>query len=1167
MNVTVEIELMQNQKHASIMAPDKTFDVLQTSDGGALFFSIGDDGVFYLTREVTATATGWTKIDLSSSISGGNPVVAKSFALSQNPQSMALDMALISTVDGVDSLYTCLGHSIDENGWENGITWTLVPFDATSDTGSITAPAPLTIADVFIMNIPYSGTAVENIFVDIRRDPNDNVGLLDRYYIQPGASPQWVARPMQIDSTEGSISCCLGHRPQDYGVPGIYTLGMIGSETELVYIPQTNPFRHGAAPTPVILNVPTGASCISSALITLQNNSDAGSTNLFIAGTDGIHLFTPKSQTEDVDSLLVVPAASVDNGGMLTGVTQLSASSVGDTTAVLGYNAAQQVVFHVHCAAGSEATATAWSAPIPICSGAEAFAFYLHNQASNNVLFVNLAGENLVQLTQDPSNGSWSQRSILLPPTDNSDMVQYNSFTSHLQITDVNGVNLPNTSLSLTSTTPVSVFIDNDYHLLTPSFGVAVKTDITGAVTIIQATEALSNTCFNVTLTDSPDTKVQVDPLKNAWSTLSSVQSPDDLGAVQIQHEDGSTEPLIPDTVSPTDKASAVQCISNFLKVKDTLPPDGSTVTPPSNPSQPVPVWGATCGSDGFKYYEGDEAAKLLYSVTLPESPMNFRSWLEALAGDIFHWLKKAWGDVVQFVVSVADDIHHFFVQIGEQVYHAVMDCYNAIAGAMEFVMNKIEVAFEKAVAWLGFVFNWSDIKRTHLVMKNMVKQYTYKVVNTIDGLEGDISNAFTNLEQAVSAWGGVTDPGVTNGSLEQSSSQVQGSNTPQSNWAIHHTKNGQSVATTTYNEPTNDPSGLTGFLEDLQKLYDEELGDVKDLITQLKTDCVDNFSDLTPIQVIQRVMAILADFVLKSAQNVITTVIDVAKLLIETVLHCLDAPLNIPIISPLYKKFVGDDLSFLDLVCLIGAIPTTIIYKLITKTAPFPDNDQTQALINAGDMTTIINIITSDSPYEEKAATAAQGLNTTSPSLSDIVTATLNISAFFGSLTVAIFSALKRYGSPTQTIRIVSATSYLVYTSPNIPGLWSNNEAWYTLMNDTVTGISIIKTIVDNTKTLSNNEFYSNLVSPFIESIINIVWVFPPCFAIAADKDRKDSDWCSLGANLAFDLGGMLTVFTSPAIVGPGPECELAFLLAEDLCFVYGAICLGTAGTLLAGK
>jgi hypothetical protein len=253
----------------------------------------------------------------------------------------------------------------------------------------------------------------------------------------------------------------------------------------------------------------------------------------------------------------------------------------------------------------------------------------------------------------------------------------------------------------------------------------------------------------------------------------------------------------------------------------------------------------------------------------------------------------------------------------------------------------------------------------------------------------------------------------------------------------------------------------------------------VEDSISQIKTTCVDNFANLTPVQVIHDVMAILADLVLKSAQNIITTVIDVAKLLIDTVLKCLDAPLNIPIFSPLYKEFVKDDLSFLDLVCLIGAIPTTIIYKLITKTAPFPDNNQTHDLIN---------IITSDSLSQEKAVTVAQGLNITSASLSDIVTATLNISASFASIIVALFAALKRTGYPTLTTRIASATSNLVYTSPNITCLWIDEKAWYNVMNDTVTRISIIKTILDNTKTLTDNQIYSTLGSPLVESIINVI-------------------------------------------------------------------------------
>ncbi|KAJ5204371.1 uncharacterized protein N7498_005250 [Penicillium cinerascens] len=96
----------------------------------------------------------------------------------------------------------------------------------------------------------------------------------------------------------------------------------------------------------------------------------------------------------------------------------------------------------------------------------------------------------------------------------------------------------------------------------------------------------------------------------------------------------------------------------------------------------------------------------------------------------------------------------------------------------------------------------------------------------------------------------------------------------------------------------------------------------------------------------------------------------------------------------------------------------------------------------------------------------------------------------------------------------------------------------------------------------MKHNELYHNLVSPFIETIIHIVWVFPPFFAIAANNDRHDSDWFSLGANLTFDLGGILTIFTAPAIVGPGPECDAVFVVAEVLSITYGVLCVCSAGT-----
>ena len=234
MKIAFESELMENQKHAVVMAPDLAFEVLQSQNSDSLFFSIGTDGTFYLTRELTGTPTGWNKIDLSSALSsqhGGAAVAAKTFAVTQNAHTLAIDLALVLTVGGEDFLYLSLGHANTDDAWANGVTWTMVPFDAG------TAPSPFTIVDVLIMNLPGTGGAVENIFVDVVRHPGDPLGLLDRYYITPGGSPQWNLHKLAADLAAGSISSCLGQRTND-PIPGIYTFGTIGGQPELMFTPQ-----------------------------------------------------------------------------------------------------------------------------------------------------------------------------------------------------------------------------------------------------------------------------------------------------------------------------------------------------------------------------------------------------------------------------------------------------------------------------------------------------------------------------------------------------------------------------------------------------------------------------------------------------------------------------------------------------------------------------------------------------------------------------------------------------------------------------------------------------------------------------------------------------------------------------------------------------------------
>lgn len=1182
MKITFETELMKNQKHADVMAPDLAFEVLQTPEGDALFFSIGTDGVFYVTQEERTSRTGWNKIDLSTVLSAshnGLKVAAKVFALSQNAQTLAFDLVLVLNSAGGDFLYLSLNNSNNAKAWVNGVSWTLVPFDASGEKKE----RPLTIADVYLMNVHSldGSAAVQNCFVDILRNPGAALVFLDRYYIQPSpdpsSSPRWVPHTLPADFAPGSISSCLGHRTDDY-VPGIYTLGTIGSEDELIYSPQYNCFNPDVAPLATRLNLPEKATAISSAL------NSAGDTNLFVAATDGLYLFTPDHQNEVDKPALVVPSSSMKNNNIIAGASSLSASTVGSRTVVWGLNA-QGDLFHVYCPVGSEATASAWSIPFPVYSGVERYAFYINIQAANSVLFAHLSGRELVCFKQDPMTTTWSQRGILLPHTRNSDMLEFNSFTSHIKISDDYGVGQPSTPVTLTSTSPVTVYINDVYHVLTPDVPVQTTADEIGTVTVIQETQSLSSAvCFQITVPGPPVVEAMIDPLSKAMHTLSAIQSGEDLGNVQIETVNGSMKRLIPSSVTEDDKKAVAESIINFLKIKDTLPSDGSIKTTPDAPAGAplqlmaavgIKSWGASFGRDGLRYEEGaDTHQHLAIPVsTKAIAPKNIGDSIAIAAGDLFNFLKHAFDDVESFVVHEVDGFYYFLVKIGEKFYSAILNCVSAVVGAVEFIFNKIGVFFEHLVPWLGFIFAWDDINRTHKVMKNFLKQYVKRAMSSLDLLETSVNAAFSSLESNLKDLAGLTDPHtpVTIGAQQQASVNVPGSNSPQSHWALHHTKNGLSSAETSYRDPDRDSSKLDKILTDLEALVTQEIEGVKTTVMEVKEKVIDQFSSLTPFQVVERMLAIISGLVLESAKNVLVKVIDIIKILADGVLDLLDAPLDIPILSRIYNKITGDELTVLDLICLIGAIPATILYKIIGGETPYPDNSDTQALIDAPDFGTLTKLLTANTIVSSARAQALSKFQAAvslpreeEPSTGRLIlSAVFYVGACFGSFAVVFCAvqknAVTRVGrEPSCELRIFSICSYIMCASTNYPYIFQSSS-WPAVLNDLVTVISLLKTFADNSLNVVGNSIYANTVSCIADHDINLAWAIAAIGSFSRKIDRKSSDGWALAANLTLDLAGILAPFTSEIIAGP-EYAPIFFMTAQGLTLIHGGLCIPIA-------
>ena len=349
---------------------------------------------------------------------------------------------------------------------------------------------------------------------------------------------------------------------------------------------------------------------------------------------------------------------------------------------------------------------------------------------------------------------------------------------------------------------------------------------------------------------------------------------------------------------------------------------------------------------------------------------------------DFITFIKRAFEKVVDYFIYFAQDAWHFIVQIRDSIYHAILDTVHTVMNAVEYVFNTIKVKFEELVQWLGFIFSWDDIKRTHKVLHYVMRSKAQSFIDSIDVYEKSMDNLFDDLENKVNDWAGVTDPGQTLGSHKQAANakkSAAGADSPQSNWAVHHTQSGVGVAQTKTKLQAADVSGLNKVFEELEAFVTDQVEIIKTAVQQIKVQVIDQIDNLTPVQAAKMILGTAAALGLKTVKNLIGKLLELFKVIAQGVLNALDAPLSIPILSPLYKQITGSELSFLDLVCLIAAIPGTIIFKLANGYTPFPDDASVQA-ITSGNGGIDSKKLKAVEPPKPKASAVAKAVSNGAP-------------------------------------------------------------------------------------------------------------------------------------------------------------------------------------------
>lgn len=1113
-NLTASTELIKNQKAAQVLADQSLFLVLQNSQGKSLFFSIGDTSILYLCAEQDNVTTGWTPIDLTTELAASYPgktVTAKTFAASQD---VATGNILILQVihiaeDKADYLYILTGLSnAPDAAWLTSPAnrhWVSRPASAAITISYINlslnqnpALAPYVIAGVEDTSTSY----IQNYIVNI--NPANTTDIWTRYQTAENYDQLYG---MEIGKAKAAMFA------------GLYELYTLNDNVSLTFTPLKSLY---SPPDIIKLTAPLGATAIAT-----TPPDDNGNTNLYAAGNGAIYLYTPDQQTNFATGIAVITST------LISGVEYMKVHQSGNQVAIWGRNNAGSV-FYSRCDVARQADSSAWSAPIPLLQGTDQLASMLDLQTQTSILYAHTTGQTVVRLVQDAVTTQWRSQSILLPMLSTSDIYQYYAFTTTLKVADENGLPISGQTLQVTATSPCTLYIDNLYITLLPDTSLSVTADSNGTITLVQETQTPGAVCYNVQQADN--SWLNINPMNDAIQKMSGIQRGPDLTSVKITDEYGNTKSLVSTSI-PTDQSDAVaQGIAQFVKTAQSLPQNG-TLQPASatlTDSEGL-VWGLSFDNNSISYFEGSSSLAIA-------APGDWDNPIDAFAGDIFKWLESAIDDVKKFIVKVVDGVTHFFIEIGGQVYHFIMRCINHVMHAIQFILNKIKVAFEELVQWIGFIFSWNDIIRTHNVLKNIFTQYSHHCCDSILSYKESLIGVLNSLNEKIDKWADIpTIPGTIAGSSASAPSQP-GRDSPRAHWALYHTKGNVAGASTTFDAVFNGDE-LENIITDLYNALMAEEQDFKNICNALQSDVIDQINTLSASDIVKRLLAILTNLVVNTAANIIGTVMDIVAELVKGVLDALTKPLDIPVVSFIYKQFTGSDLTLLDLVCLIAAIPVTIIYKLITKETPFPDNSFTRSLIEAPDWATIRQL------YSESQLAA-----TDSASPVAVITLVLAVCGYFGALGMIILTPIKAENPQSGVVCTIYALCYLPYIAPNIAISKPADQAWYVDTDEAITVVSVIKTFSDISlyKYDKDDPDMGKALtcwakgSPYVELVINAAWEVP---AIGYIVDKQDAGTIvGFLGNTCFNIGGVLS---------PWSENEYVLIAIEILIGAYGEMML----------
>lgn len=497
-----------------------------------------------------------------------------------------------------------------------------------------------------------------------------------------------------------------------------------------------------------------------------------------------------------------------------------------------------------------------------------------------------------------------------------------------------------------------------------------------------------------------------------------------------------------------------------------------------------------------------------------------FGDFISGVFDDVIEGVQVAISSVAGVITATVQ----FTMDGIEAVWEVVVGAVEELVDLVEAVFAAVAVEFADLVGWLGWIFNWQDILNTGQllsgVFQNVLPWITASAPTIQSAIDAQIAQAQSQLSSVIQYYVNKLPANATFGSLLGLSPEPAANAAPGTdprNVFLRGIQSSGSTASTPMPQPSQtEGAGASTVAAETQTLSQSTAA--TNLLNQAQQSLSPStsFLDIPLASVAQTVQGAISA-ALGAVQGQVDTVFGAVEESVGLVNDFLGQTWDIPFVTDLYAWITnGTQLTPINALGLILAIPTTITYKAMFNDSPAPDSATVAAMLAAiPQPNTLLDAAVSDDDSDTKlrlwrVGAIAQG-------------------AAYG-----VLSLLEPIVDFNIAITALAAQSQAVFP----PATQPNNQQW-------ATKLGLAPKVI----------FVMTELFAFGMAGLNTVAITPAVNCSSA-KAKKNIVWVLDGIAGVLDLATLVSDYTAPQLLREKVNANgsiVASLYGVGQCVAYG--------------